>query len=98
MSKRRGIFNNLKELYEYYGKEKADKLFSYNIGLMLVDSEACDLYRNADNDYTDEDEAEFIALVGEDVARRIMREQPENYPIMVSHWCFMKSDVIREND
>lgn len=46
----------------------------------------------------DEDEAEFIALVGEDVARRIAREQPENYPIMVSHWCFMKSDVIREND
>ena len=97
MSEKREIFNSSEELYEYYGEEKADELFSYNIGLMLVDSEACDLYRNADNDYTDEDETEFIALVGEDIARKIAREQPENYPIMVSHWCFMKSDVIRDD-
>ena len=87
MKEKKGIFRSIEELYDYYGEEKVDKLFDNfcNAGLMLVDSGACDIYRDSDNYYTDEDEAEFISIVGEDVARRVAREQPENYPIMVSH-------------
>ena len=67
---------------------------------MLYDSSLCDEYRNKDNNYTAEEEAEFISDVGEEIADKIKREQPENYPIIVSHWypALIRDEVIKINE
>lgn len=96
MSEQKGIFNSIDEFCNYYGEEKADRILEDFNGHMLLDSGACAIFKNDDNEYTEKEEADFISVVGEEIAQRLKREQPENYPIIVSHWRFMKgSDVIR---